>query len=283
MPKITDPQENDFFTYWINNVETEIIQNDSFDNRTKIVKIGMKLDQLFLKYPSVEDKIKYVMLPGKSASNPWGPLCDFMHIVTEYNIPTFWSFATTPGDQTTCLIYDAILQASKGNSIIQKSLFWEGAPCTQTWHMANRIHRLHFDVSESEITYLLGLQLPNTDMTVHQFQLVAESYLIATSYSCRRLKDMFANYPASKFETRYNENYLKKLLNMARNIPDDSPIQYCIDWWSEQSIKITSSTNIIEKYNKIFWNRPFGSFYDTLIVLTSQRFALKSGAPQYYQ
>uniref|UniRef100_A0AC34GKM7 Uncharacterized protein n=1 Tax=Panagrolaimus sp. ES5 TaxID=591445 RepID=A0AC34GKM7_9BILA len=150
--------------------------------------------------------------------------------------------------------------------------------------MANRIHRLHFDVSESEITYLLGLQLPNTDMTVHQFQLAAESYLIATSFSCRRLKDMFANYPASKFAIKYNENDLKTLHNSAKDIPDDSPIQYCINWWSEKiATKIASSQNLIEKFNKIFWNRPFGSFYDSIIVLSSQLNVLKQFAPNYYQ
>uniref|UniRef100_A0AC34GHP9 Uncharacterized protein n=1 Tax=Panagrolaimus sp. ES5 TaxID=591445 RepID=A0AC34GHP9_9BILA len=149
--------------------------------------------------------------------------------------------------------------------------------------MANRIHRLHHDITETEITYLLGLQLPNSDMTVHQFQLVAQNYLTTTSYSCRRLKDMLANYPASKFAAMFTRN-LKKHLNLAEEIPDDSPIQYCIDWWSKQiAARIASTPDLMEIYNKIFWNRSFGSLYDTVFVLSSQRYVLKSYAPEYYE
>uniref|UniRef100_A0A914YBN2 Uncharacterized protein n=2 Tax=Panagrolaimus superbus TaxID=310955 RepID=A0A914YBN2_9BILA len=176
----------------------------------------MKIDQLFLSYPSIGDAIKYKVLPGK-ASSSWGPLFNFMHIVNEYNIPIFWTLATTPGTKTSCLIYDYILEASKENKMIQDTLYLKGIPCSRTFNMINRILQLHYDIpSKIERINLLNLQLPNYDITVNQYQQLARAFYGITSFSCRRMKDMFANYPASKFPN--SNNFLLNSMNKAAKI-----------------------------------------------------------------
>uniref|UniRef100_A0AC34G7V2 Uncharacterized protein n=1 Tax=Panagrolaimus sp. ES5 TaxID=591445 RepID=A0AC34G7V2_9BILA len=264
-------------------MEKEIVQNVEIkSNRTKILKLAMKLDQLFLHSPLIEEAIKYEMLPGKNASDPWGPLYYFMHIVTEYNIPTFWALSTTPGKKTSCLITDHIKEMSKGNDMIKKTLLLE-SPCAQTWKMANRMLQIHLDIpSPTERINLQSMQLPNLDMTFHQYQLVAAAYYSTTSTSCRRLRDMFGNYVASTFALSIN-NKVKLILNRAKNISADRSTQYCIDWWSgEVAQQMISSAEYVQHYNKILWNMPFGSFFDNLIYLSCQRDVLKKNAPQYY-
>uniref|UniRef100_A0AC34GDC6 Uncharacterized protein n=1 Tax=Panagrolaimus sp. ES5 TaxID=591445 RepID=A0AC34GDC6_9BILA len=265
-------------------METEIVQNVEIEsNRTKILKLAMKLDQLFLSSPSIEDSIKYEMLPGKYASDPWGPLCDFMHIVAEYNIPTFWALSTTPGKKTSCLITDHIKEMSKGNDMIKKTLLLE-TPCAQTWEMANRMLQIHLDIpSPTERINLQSMQLPNLDMTFHQYQLVAAAYYATTSISCRRLRDMFGNYPASNFMLSIKNGYMKLTLNRAKNISADRSTQYCIDWWSGEVAKqMNSSAEYVQHFNKIFWNLPFGSFYNNIVYLSCQKDVLKKNAPKYF-